>query len=370
VPSISARIDALDALRGLLAIGVMAYHLLAWTDTARLLTLGTYGVYAFFVLSGFALEWVYSRRLRDHHGTRRYGAARVARIFPLYATVALVTALVAVVGGRAIDVRDLLLNVTLLFGFFDPGATSTVVGGWSIGIEVVFYVLFPIIAWLRLSTRWLAVLALAALVLRMVYVEAVLGSGPAFGDAWVAYSQMPSFLWFFLAGMVGARLVAARDARHPMGPASRRLSAAWPFIGALGILAVVVACSAAGDTRAMFAGPLGLGLSLAVAGAVVLAAHALPWRGAAARVAAFLGDISYGTYLLHPIVWTVLLRADVRARDAALMTLVAAPLLAFVVHRALERPVGAAIRSALAPKPALARPIVGDERLETPTSSV
>jgi len=88
-----------------------------------------------------------------------------------------------------------------------------VVGGWSIGIELVFYALFPIIAWLRLETRWLILLASAALALRIVYVDGLLPAGTSFGTAWVAYSQMPSFLFSFLAGMVGSRLVAARDDR-------------------------------------------------------------------------------------------------------------------------------------------------------------
>ena len=61
MPASSARIHALDALRGLLAIGIMAYHVLGWTHVASITTLGTYGVYAFFVLSGFALEWAYGR---------------------------------------------------------------------------------------------------------------------------------------------------------------------------------------------------------------------------------------------------------------------------------------------------------------------
>ena len=357
--SSTSRIDSLDAIRGLLAIGVMTYHLLGWTGTARLLTLGTYGVYAFFVLSGFALEWVYSRRIRAEGGARRYGAARVGRILPLYVGAALATALLAVLAGRSIQGTDLLLNLTLTFGFINPGETSTVVGGWSIGIEVVFYVLFPLIAWLGLRTRWLIVLAGVALGVRMVYIGAILPAGPAFGDAWVAYSQMPSFLWFFLAGMVGARLVAARESHVRPGEDSSdaseasepsRARAIWPFVVGLAILLAVTLASAVEDTHAMFVGPLGLALSVAVAAAVVIAAYAAPWHGLASRAARVLGDISYGTYLLHPIIWGTLLLIGLRERNAAIITLVAAPVLAYLVHRLMEVPAGLAIRSALAPR--------------------
>jgi exopolysaccharide production protein ExoZ len=348
MPSPIPRIHALDAMRGLLAVGIMAYHLLGWTHVASITTLGTYGVYAFFVLSGFALEWAYGTRLRDPGGLRRYGAARVARILPLYASAALATAAMTLYAGRPIDRSDLLLNVTLTFGLFNPGATSTVVGGWSIGIEVVFYALFPIIAWFRPSIRWLALLSLAALVLRVVYVGALLPAGTAFGQAWVAYTQLPSFLWFFLAGIVGSRLVAARmdrDAKLPVEPGPR---ASWPFIAGVGLMALVVAATVLGDQRAMFVGPVGLGLAVAVAAAVIVAGHTPPWRGRLAQVATLLGDLSYGTYLLHPIVWRVLTFAHVGGRTAALVTFVAAPLLALVVHRVIEVPAGRAIRATFA----------------------
>ena len=153
MPARIARIHALDALRGLLAIGIMAYHVFGWTRVASITTLGTYGVYAFFVLSGFALEWAYGTRLHDPGGLRTYVAARIGRIFPLYTLAALTTAAMTLYARRPVDRSDLLLNVTLTFGLVNPGATSTVVGGWSIGIEVVFYALFPLIVWLRLPTR-------------------------------------------------------------------------------------------------------------------------------------------------------------------------------------------------------------------------
>ena len=363
------RIHALDALRGLLALGIMAYHVLGWTHVASITTLGTYGVYAFFVLSGFALEWAYGERLRDPGGLRRYAAARIGRILPLYGLAALVTAAMTLYAGRHVDRSDVLLNVTLTFGLFNPGATSTVVGGWSIGIEVVFYALFPLIVWLRLPNRWLALLALAALALRVVYVGGLLPAGTTFGQVWVAYSQMPSFLWFFLAGMVGSRLVAARNARAGEGrdarvadarvgegrqdeapAASAPLGETWPFVAGVGLMALVVATTAIGDQRAMFVWPLGFVLAVTVAAAVVLAGHAPPWRGRLAQVATLLGDVSYGTYLLHPIVWRALTFAHVGGRTAAILTFVGAPLLALLVHRLIEVPAGRAIRSTLAPR--------------------
>src|SRR4051812_47920865 len=58
------RVYQLDAIRGLLAIGVMVYHAVFWANGTYLPLLGTWGVYGFFVLSGWALEHVYGGRLR------------------------------------------------------------------------------------------------------------------------------------------------------------------------------------------------------------------------------------------------------------------------------------------------------------------
>jgi exopolysaccharide production protein ExoZ len=359
MPTVVSRIHALDAMRGLLAIGIMTYHLLGWTHVATITTLGTYGVYAFFVLSGFALEWAYGEHLLAPGGLRRFVAARIARIVPLYAMAALVTAAMTLYARGHVDRSNLVLNVTLAFGFFNPGATSTVVGGWSIGIEAVFYALFPLIVWLRLRTRWLAALAFATLLLRMVYVGDLIPPGTTFGHVWVGYTQIPSFLWFFMAGMVGSRLVSARDAHDSLraapGPAAARVRPSspqrrsWPLVAGLGLMTIVVAASAIGDQRALFVWPIGLVLAVAVAAAVIVTGHSRPWQGRFAQGATLLGDLSYGTYLLHPIVWRALTFAHVGGRTAAVVTFAVAPLLALVVHRGIEVPTGRAIRVKLMP---------------------
>lgn len=337
-------------MRGLLAFGVMAYHLLGWSGTARILTLGTYFVYAFFVLSGFALEWAYASRVRSGADIRRYAAARVGRILPLYAGVTLAAAILLLVAGRSIDVTNVALNLTLTFGFFEPGATSTVTGGWSIGVEVVFYLLFPVIVWLGLSTRSLVVLATAMLALRAAILWSAWPEGALLTDVWVEYTRVPAFLWFFVAGMAGARLVAARDVRAGWPPPGHRLAGAAPLAAGAVIMLLVVAASLLQDERALFAGPIGILLSLGVAVAVVVVGFAPPWHGNPARVATTLGDMSYGTYLLHPLVWIVLGRLDIRGGVALLLTIVLAPLLALVVHRFIELPAGRAVRTALAPR--------------------
>ncbi len=133
------------------------------------------------------------------------------------------------------------------------------------------------------------------------------------------------------------------------------LRASWPFAAGVGLIGLVVAAPLLGDQGAMFVWPLGAVLAVMVAGAVVLAGHAPPWHGRLAQVATLLGDVSYGTYLLHPIVWRAAHLAHVGGRRALIVTFILTPLLALVVHRMIEVPARRAIRSTLGPQRSPAR---------------
>lgn len=187
------RLHQLDAIRGLLAIGVMVYHLVPGTPTF----FGTWGVYGFFVLSGYALDHVYRGRFE----IRAFAIARIARLVPLWIPVVLVSAVL-----YGASPAQIILNLTGAFGFVLPGATSIATGGWSIGIEVVFYCAFPLLV--RVSTLWLAVLTVTATAVRLIYTAPL--ADPLAAD-WVVYTQPQSFACFFLAGMLGSRLGLLRQ---------------------------------------------------------------------------------------------------------------------------------------------------------------
>jgi exopolysaccharide production protein ExoZ len=325
------RVLQLDAIRGGLAVGVMTFHVAAWSGVGLVTTLGTYWVYAFFVLSGFALEHVYGARLTSIGAIGAFARARVSRIAPLFVAATLLTVAAAVAGGRRVDAVQVGANITGLFGLWQPGATQVAEGAWSIGIELVFYAIFPIVVALRLGTRALAGLALGALLLRLAWVEAVWPDGANFGRTWDAYTVVPSFLVFFVVGMLAARL-AARG--------SRRASHVPFLVGSCLLLLVLGASALPVEQRDFFAGPLSIALVAATCLGVGVAAFGAPWQGPAARLATLMGDASYATYLLHPLVWGVLALAGL-----GVATLVVTPLLALAVHRWFERPAQRLIRS-------------------------
>ena len=98
-----AHIPALDGVRGVAVLLVLAYHLLwANSHTANRVAFwllkfreaGWIGVDLFFVLSGFLITGILYDTLNDTHFFRNFYLRRVLRIFPLYYGVLLLVLLV------------------------------------------------------------------------------------------------------------------------------------------------------------------------------------------------------------------------------------------------------------------------------------
>jgi peptidoglycan/LPS O-acetylase OafA/YrhL len=81
------RVLGWDVLRGLCALAVASYHLLAWQDVATLHTFGSYGVYLFFVLSGASLAYNYQGLIDGPPAVLRFLAVRWLRLAPLFVAI-------------------------------------------------------------------------------------------------------------------------------------------------------------------------------------------------------------------------------------------------------------------------------------------
>jgi peptidoglycan/LPS O-acetylase OafA/YrhL len=150
------RVLGWDLLRGLCAVAVASYHLLSWQDVATLHAWGSYGVYLFFILSGASLAYTYAPRLQA--GTFRFGSflgVRWMRLAPLYLLLMLLVVpwKAQRVGWGLELLQQVLLNATFLYGFTDPATSALLVGGWSLGIEAIFYLLFPLLLVAALRPR-------------------------------------------------------------------------------------------------------------------------------------------------------------------------------------------------------------------------
>lgn len=145
-------LEFIDALRGVAILMVIITHVNPATpDVSSLVSsicsYGRMGVQLFFVLSAFTLCLAYSGREREPHSISKFYIRRYFRIAPMYYVgIAFYTILAVIeLGSDSIEYSAVLWHITLLHGLNMDVFNNVVPGGWSIGVEFLFYLLFPFI---------------------------------------------------------------------------------------------------------------------------------------------------------------------------------------------------------------------------------
>ena len=283
-------------VRLLLALMVAVYHSVAlsgvpaWSDLEAHLGLAAeLGVQGFFVVSGY-LVWVSLERSSSLGG---YAEKRARRLLPAYVVVVLSCALAAVIFSQASRndpmsvLRYVGWNLTFL-NFMEPNLPGVFVDNrfaeingalWTLKIEVMFYLVLPLLAWLLRAAgrhRWIIFLVVyvAAEAWRVALEQA--GSVQNDGMLIELARQLPGQMSFFIVGIALAAWRAELNWRSALAPA------------ALVVLVVSILVPALDVFRA-----LGIGV------VVIWIAIGLPRMFDAAR----FGDFSYGLYIVHfPII--------------------------------------------------------------------
>jgi exopolysaccharide production protein ExoZ len=294
----NTRLYSLDYLRGLCAFGIMIYHYLLWIDGVFtsdqfLGRVGVYGVAIFYVLSGLTLYHVYEPAFANRtFSFSNFFKKRIYRIFPL---LWLATFGAIILSQKLPNVTDLILNLTGLFGFFRWHVYFST-GVWSIGNELVFYTLFPIIALASVRKPiWMASIALITAALHSYYAYVAINPWVKLQDQWNVYVNPLNQVAFFVFGcMLGylTKTVAVNRIVSLM-------------IMACGII-LFIATPARGNAVSLVEGNnrwIFTVASLMICLGVYKSSVQLP--GMLHTFFKFLGESSYSLYLLHPLVFTV-----------------------------------------------------------------
>jgi peptidoglycan/LPS O-acetylase OafA/YrhL len=150
----TGRSAPVESLRAIAALAIVVFHACGSfgippgddTIVRRLVLTGSFGVDLFFVLSGcliFAPFVGTALGESDHPSLARYARHRVMRVVPLYVVV-LAVVLIAQDGGGTPTVWWHFLTFTQ---DFSHRTINTVDGPmWSLGVEVDFYLLLPVLA--------------------------------------------------------------------------------------------------------------------------------------------------------------------------------------------------------------------------------
>ena len=299
---------------------------------------GWSGVDLFFVLSGFILMRTHGAEFeRPGAGTlKRFAIARFFRVYPLNLVVLLlIAALVAADrnfahwyaadGYHNLRPPAFVRTALLATRWFLPGDGEWNQPVWSLSVEVLGYLAFPVIAWglMRLkSTPALALVALASLaallavqVFRNVALTNDIGQVGAF----------TRMIFCFFAGAAASRAAA-------LAPGFRGAPAAE----IVAVVGLVASCFS----------PFGLPLRPLLFTVLIFALSYRQGpvdRALSTRAAVFLGRISFPLYLVHVMLLLAVCHdfagAAVGVRIAALVGgALAAFALATALHYLLERP--------------------------------
>ena len=310
MPPARERLDVLDGFRGCAVLLVVWYHVwLVSGQGAGPLTFiaqaGYLGVDLFFFISGFCLYYPYARAALTGRPAPELGhffERRAMKIIPSYC-IALV-AFAIVYRGSFASPQDAFWQLAAHLTFLHPldQATFGSISGplWTIGIEVQFYMLFPLIVIGFSRAPVIGYVAMAVLAETYRWSIGAFGLDTSFW--WI--NQLPAVIDLFAAGMLGAHaFVVLRARTQTVDPARATVISLTAWLCAIAGLAIVSLTSGAGDSDAahiwfnahrILIGPLCFVLAISTF-------FAMPsWRSIfATRALVFFSTISYNLYLWH-----------------------------------------------------------------------
>ncbi|MFC6221880.1 acyltransferase family protein [Hymenobacter artigasi] len=298
LPANRPRLGNLDYLRGLSATSIMIYHYTTWSTgelsaQSFLGRIGIYGVAIFYILSGLTLAYAYNNRLSfSKTSLGDFFKKRLFRILPL---LWLATLLSIALSKKIPAIADILLNLSGLFGFFKWN-TYFATGAWSIGNELVFYSLFPILLIGMNKNRYLqGIITFFILSCHILFTFRIINPNELLAKQWHLYTNPFNQIFFFYAGILLYKLFSNTILKKYTGIG----------IGLTGLCILLFYPSSTinvdlvtGINRVFFTLSCCL-ICLSFYKSQYLLPQLLDtWL-------AFLGRASYSIYLLHPIVYAV-----------------------------------------------------------------
>ena len=284
------RLSSLDTCRGVAILMVVAFHVsLIYRPTeglGRLAAIGYLGVQLFFLVSAVTMCLMWEQRREETQRTLKFYIRRFLRIAPLFWFAIVFYTLawhVSPAGGGLQGITWFQVAVTSIFlhPFFPSAINSVVPGGWSIGIEMGFYAVFPLLA--LLPKDRLLLFSFAAFVVLGLLGTAMaerLGSGDAYAT-FLYYSfltQLPIFpIGMFVYGVT-----------HQETTLSRNYIGAWVVLWL--VIAVVAKLTFHWTSRPLF--------WFEVMTLAALVGSSIRWN-LATKWLAYIGRLSYSMYIFH-----------------------------------------------------------------------
>jgi peptidoglycan/LPS O-acetylase OafA/YrhL len=335
--STAFRLEYVDGLRAVAAIGILLYHAfqffyissgrqLNWQ--ARIFSTGHLFVVVFVVLSGFCLALPHALRPDLPHHVSTFLKKRAWRILPPYyivltgVTLATLTPMVSRALGRRTDGWDIVTHLFLVHNLFPAYIFEISAHLWSVALEMQLYIAVALmLPWIRCPRPLLLVTGVIS------------GAWWAYGlitgihypseTVWVYWYAVPSVLAPCAWAMLASIGVIERGSTHP-----NRLAAIGLALLALGFWLPYRSASGAPWIIAGYAmhKPYGM-LAVAIGAILLLRAGKSSFlaRGLASAPLVWVGQRAFTLYLLHmPLIRVMALLLAKRVPTESLFLVTAA----------------------------------------------
>lgn len=349
------KLSGLQAARFYAAMAIVFYHLVKLAKLPlpeHLEFIDPYfamGVPLFYTLSAFALLVGYSGKLESRQQISAFFVRRFTRIAPLFYLMMLAYVLLPwpFSGGSHVVLSQFMTSLLFVFNLVPQHVQGFVRASWSIGVEMAFYAIFPLLA-LFITSMFRACCFLALSIAIAAFWR------DAFREATAPLSQFGSFslfsfLFYFAYGMVAYFVCKSRWARMLPGTA---------YIGiSLALMTALITFASpvihfygrifgywCGDT--LVHTTWGFALALFVLGIALS-----PVRALVNPFTYKMGDASFSLYLWHPVIIVALIRLGIynKALEAfgdeiagllacAVVTLAPLFAISIISFRYIERP--------------------------------
>jgi peptidoglycan/LPS O-acetylase OafA/YrhL len=279
----------IQILRGISVLFVVLFHLgFVYFQS------GFLGVDVFFVISGFLMAILYTSGDKKSFFIRR-----AKRLLPAYYVTILVTLVVSFIVNTPNEANQVASQAiwgstfTSNIGFWNQNSYfskleyNPLLHLWSLGVEIQFYLIVPLIAWFFNKSKFFLLLFFA---LSIMLCFTILTISPK-----TSFFMMPLRVWEFLLGYGAASIFTNRG---------KIINTSYSWYGLIGLILIflIPLFPVDGESLNPINGHPGL-ISLAITSATVMVlVFGLPsWleKSYPCRLLSTLGNYSYSIYLVH-----------------------------------------------------------------------
>lgn len=342
----------MTGIRGVAAVWLMLYHAqqfsgqifsLPLLEKVPILDKGWHGVDLFFMLSGFILMYAHEKDFLVIRKASliRFARLRFARVYPLNAVVLLLIAAFIpfqpgfVAWSRASEPSDFspgafVRTLFLATRWFLPGRGDWNQPVWSLSLEVLGYLMFPLLAFcaLRVARKW-QLIGILSLCLVACFIVAVMQHYYSFNP--IGQLAIVRMTGCFVTGIAIFRLWTLTS------ESAKKWAVPITLIATAGILIVSLPPRGGPLLNVFFAALLyGLAFQQGVVNSFL-----------SSRIVVFLGTISFPLYLVHlpPLLWLRYLMltnaaaySPIQKWTALICWAIGCLLLATILHYFVEKP--------------------------------